>query len=285
MAPSSASSLSTVAIMIALPRACRVLAVGALAAWCAVAPARADEAAGCQNPPAALTLDTKWPINIALLAQQLIVYRCTDYMKDFAEAVAPARAYVQRRAAEVDNPAIVLDIDETSLSNWDVIYHDRFAYFADGACDLNSKLACGWPNWFLEKRAVALQPTLDLFRLVNGLNSKNGSKVAVFFVTGRVEDPQMRPATEENLRNAGYDAWERLYMRPPSSTGYVSIYKTDSRKEIEKKYTIIANLGDQYSDLIGDPDNDHAEQCFKMPNPFYFIPPGLPASGLKCLVH
>jgi hypothetical protein len=48
-------------------------------------------------------------------------------------------------------------------------------------------------------------------------------------------------------------------------------------------YAIIANLGDQYSDLIGDDAGDHAERCYKLPNPFYFIPPALPEAELKCL--
>jgi len=39
------------------------------------------------------------------------------------------------------------------------------------------------------------------------------------------------------------------------------------------------------SDLIGEPSDDHAEKCFKLLNPFYFILPGLPDGGLKCLQH
>jgi HAD superfamily, subfamily IIIB (Acid phosphatase) len=259
----------------------------ALAALSAGVPAKAEDgAAGCQNPPAQQALDTQWPINIGLLARQLVVYRCTDYMKDVANTVAGASDWVRQRAPQVENPAVVLDIDETSLSNWDLIYHDQFAYVPAGACDLSSTIPCGWRDWFLSAQAVALQPTLEFFRLAKTLNNKNGGKVAIFFVTGRSDEPPMRTATEENLRKVGYDTWERLYMRPvPRSRDFVSVYKTEARKEIEKHYTIIANLGDQFSDLIGDPDNDHAEKCFKIPDPFYFIPPDLPPAGLKCLSH
>jgi len=260
-----------------------VVAAVAFAAWFAAAPARAEDASGCQNPPAQQMRDTKWPINIGQLAQQLVTYRCADYMKDVAAAVAEARGWVQQRAPQVDNAAVVLDIDETSLSNWEVIYHDHFAYFADGSCDLGANIACGWQDWFLSARSVALSPTLDFFRFVKTLSDRNGGKVAVFFVTGRRDEPAMRAATEENLRKQSYDSWERLYLRPTASRGFVSVYKTDSRREIERKYKIIANLGDQYSDLIGDPDDDHAEKCFKIPDPFYFIPPDLPPAGLKCL--
>ena len=46
-------------------------------------------------------------------------------------------------------------------------------------------------------------------------------------------------------------------------------YKTWVRGEIEAQgYTIIANVGDQWSDL----ENGYAERVFKLPNPFYMIP-------------
>jgi acid phosphatase len=257
----------------------------AAAAWLASGPVRAEEVSGCRKPPAPQMLDTKWPINIGQLAQQLVAYRCADYMTNVTAAVVQARDWVRQRAPQVDHAAVVLDIDETSLSNWEILYHNHFAYFAGGSCDLGVNIACGWQDWFLGARAVAIAPTLDFFRLVKTLSDRRGGKVAVFFVTGRRDEPRMRAATEQNLRKQGYDDWERLYLRPMNSPGFVSAYKTDIRKEIEQKYNIIANLGDQYSDLIGDPDNDHAEKCFKLPNPFYFLPPDLPPAGLKCLSH
>jgi hypothetical protein len=76
----------------------------------------------------------------------------------------------------------------------------------------------------------------------------------------------------ENLDMAGYKdlSPDHLYMRPAVSSGSVSIFKTCSRVDIEKRFgvAIIANVGDQASDLIG----EHAERTFKVPNPFYFIP-------------
>src|SRR5262245_47645217 len=40
------------------------------------------------------------------------------YEKDFAAVAARALSYMETRASRVTRPAIVLDIDETSLSNW-----------------------------------------------------------------------------------------------------------------------------------------------------------------------
>jgi hypothetical protein len=36
----------------------------------------------------------------------------------------------------------------------------------------------------------------------------------------------------------------------------------------EKGYTVVVNIGDQFSDLAG----GHTERVFKLPNPYYFIP-------------
>jgi acid phosphatase len=46
-------------------------------------------------------------------------------------------------------------------------------------------------------------------------------------------------------------------------------FKAPVRATIEREnYTIIANMGDQPSDLAG----GHAERTFLLPNPFYRIP-------------
>jgi hypothetical protein len=46
-------------------------------------------------------------------------------------------------------------------------------------------------------------------------------------------------------------------------------YKSSARAAIEQQgYRIIANVGDQYSDLAG----GHADVAYKLANPFYFLP-------------
>jgi hypothetical protein len=265
-------------------------AAAVLFASLAAGSARAEDASGCQNPPAARTVDTKWPINIGVLEPQLIRYRCTDYMKDFAAVTDEAHAWIAERAPQVEKPAVVFDIDETSLSNWKEIYHNQFGFVATGACDLSdANELCGQHAWELSGRGVALEPTLDLFRFLKTLKGKNGEKVAAFFITGRFASPAERRATVRNLHKAGYDSWDGLMLRPPSTKNEdVAQYKSDEREAIEQRkehYAIIANLGDQYSDLIGNASGEHAERCFKLPDPFYFIPPGLPEAGLKCLAR
>ena len=58
-------------------------------------------------------------------------------------------------------------------------------------------------------------------------------------------------------------------LKADGDTSSAQDYKTAARKKLmaEDKYTIVANIGDQLSDLAG----DAAECTFKLPNPFYFI--------------
>ena len=132
---------------------------------------------------------------------------------------------------------------------------------------------------------LLLAPTLALYhfaRCEEVGEPADCKKVEVFFVTGRREteyqgpDPEFKgkKASDWTLRNldlAGYGAVaaDHLYMRDPASTGLVSEHKVAARTAIETLgYTIVANIGDQESDLVG----GHAERTFKVPNPFYFIP-------------
>lgn len=199
------------------------------------------------------------------------------------KTLAQAHDWLAEHVGEFDKPALVLDIDETSLSNWEQIYHNDFAYIPSGACDLKSSSGCGQREWELSASGAAMQPTLELFNFAKTLKGKDSSPLAVFFVTGRYEDPFERLATEWNLRRVGYDQWQQLYMRPDvTRSKRVSDYKTQARADIEDRqhYTIVANIGDQFSDLVG----GRAQKCFKVPNPFYFIPgEPLPTGGLACL--
>jgi hypothetical protein len=240
---------------------------------------------GCEPRPKLETLDLTPPINVGILKPYLVQYRCAAYDDDVRKVLIQAWDWIAQHVGEFDKPALVLDIDETSLSNWEEIFHNDFAYIPSGACDLRSGSGCGQRAWEMSAAASAVQPTLDLFNFVKALKGRDGSPVVVFFITGRFEDPFERRATERNLRRVGYDDWRQLYMRPESTRGQlVSAYKKGARADIEdrQRYTIVANIGDQFSDLVG----GHAQKCFKVPNPFYFIagePP--PDGGLPCLAN
>ena len=147
------------------------------------------------------------PVNLGELKMQLLDYKCFgDYDRDMEKVLSDAQFYIEYRAPQVTKPAIVLDIDETSLSNWREILADDFGYIPDGSCTL-PKGPCGANSWDLMTAAEAIAPTLAMVRAVRAKG------VAVFFVTGRPENPAERGATETNLRNAGYGGWAGLSSR------------------------------------------------------------------------
>ena len=94
--------------------------------------------------------------------------------------------------------------------------------------------------------------------------------VAVFFITGRTQD-QLQ-ATKRNLNAVGYHGWKAVYDEPNnyrSTHPSVIPFKADMRETIESEgYDIIANVGDQYSDLKG----GFADRTFKLPDPLYYVP-------------
>jgi acid phosphatase len=184
------------------------------------------------------------------------------YTRDLKVIADRAVTWVRERAPAVNRPALVLDIDETALSNWEVIKLNDFGRPISGPCNPGTGAPCGWAAWDQLGRDPAIEPTLQLFRVARASN------VAVFFITGRPED--QRAATERNLRNAGFGGYARLYLVPTGAHfASAADFKAPIRAEIERLgYTIIANTGDQPSDLIG----GHAEKKFLLPDPFYRVP-------------
>jgi predicted secreted acid phosphatase len=215
--------------------------------------------AGCAagRPPAAD------PVNIGELQQTLIRYHDSgEYERQVAIVAQRAADYIKAEAPRASRPALVIDVDETALSNWPALAANSFGYFAPGPCDRLPAGPCGWRAWEEGANAPALAPILALYRVARG------NRVAVFFITGRFEDE--RAITETNLRRAGYENWDGLFMRPAGSTATSAAdFKAPARARIAALgYTILANIGDQPSDLAG----GHAQRTFLLPNPFYRLP-------------
>jgi HAD superfamily, subfamily IIIB (Acid phosphatase) len=254
-----------------------LIGVGASTAQAQTGPV--DPRLGCDGagaPP----LDLSGPDNIHFFKRRLLYYRCTAYDSDIAEVLGRAQKWVAARAPQVARPAIVLDIDETSLNNWPRIYQDDYAYVSTfpGVDDCKFvKLGdlCGDLDWQKNGLAQPIFPTLNLYRFARCIDQPQPcTKIDVFFVTGRREikfkDEMPSDWTLRNLDRAGYVGIERdhLILRKPESHGSAVNHKAPARAAIERQgFTIIANIGDQQSDLEG----GYAEMTFKVPNPFYFI--------------
>lgn len=177
------------------------------------------------------------------------------YTADLNRQSELAISVLRRRVAREtpgEKLALVLDVDETALSNWDEEIQDDFGYISKD-----------WNDWVNKKQAVAIKGTLRLYK------EAVAHKVNIFFITGRGES--QRKVTGENLKAVGYDHWAGLTLRgthPKEQS--VSEYKSAERKKIvDAGYHIILNVGDQLSDLNGIPQ---AECSVKLPNPFYYIP-------------
>ncbi|MCL5033623.1 MAG: HAD family acid phosphatase [Bacteroidetes bacterium] len=194
------------------------------------------------------------PMNLGILQDSVRSYiKSGAYERGLAEVADSAKSFIESRYTTVRKPAIVLDIDETSLSNIEFEYRYGFGF--------NSKL---WNTWVREKAATAIKPTLTLARWAAS------HQIAIFFITGRSQISRDIAAdpTVINLKKAGYPNWARIYFKNSRAIS-TSAFKTSARKEIESEgYTIVANIGDQYSDLEG----GYAEGKFKLPDPMYYIP-------------
>jgi predicted secreted acid phosphatase len=206
--------------------------------------------------------------NIDKHKQQLVAYHDNNYDQDIAAVMAAATQFLEARVAEnamAPQPqrlAVVLDIDETSISNWDNIKTNNFGFIPNGPCSGRAGFACGFNDWINKAAATPIRPTLQFF---NVARSKN---VAIFFITGRRHS--QRAATIKNLTRAGFKGWAELRTRPDNEhTPSIVPFKSGERARLAASgnYTIIATIGDQDSDLEG----GSAECGIKLPNPFYFI--------------
>jgi predicted secreted acid phosphatase len=235
------------------------LVAGALA--CTALPARA--ASDCPTQPQNhVPQAPAEELNIDKIKQQLLDYHQRYYDIDVAAVFDAARAFIEQNATRWSKPALVLDIDETSLTNWPNLLADNFGFIDGGACDALPNGPCGFTQWVLKASARPIEPARKLFEAAKARN------IAVIFITARKDS--VRDATILNLDHAGFSGWSELRTRADrDDVDTVEAYKSSERIKVEAEgYTIIANVGDQVSDIRGEPTG----KCvFKIPNPFYLI--------------
>lgn len=159
-------------------------------------------------------------------------------------------------------PAIVVDVDDTTLLTYN--FERQIGYNFDPKVQ----------DDYL--RTTDMDPVFGMTKLVNWAHK---SGITVFFLTGRAE--HQRDWSVRNLKNAGYKApvgTKHFYLKdkehpPPylecGADCTTVEYKSGTREHLESEgFRILANFGDQFSDLKG----GHAERTYKMPNPMYFLP-------------
>lgn len=194
------------------------------------------------------------PINLSK-AKEAVTRYCDSgaYDREIATVSARALAWIEDRASRRqpgERLALILDIDETALSNAPLIRRLDYAFIPQE-----------WEAWTKSASAPAIGPVRDLYVRARQLG------VAVIFLTGRREEDRER--TIANLRQAGMGEYEALVLaNRPDKHRTSAERKLEQRGELAKAgWVIIANIGDQDSDLRG----GGAERSFKLPNPFYLM--------------
>ncbi len=187
------------------------------------------------------------------------------YADEVGGIVDGAESYLQRPPAirgslNLKTKAVLFDVDDTTLSSYSYEIYSNFVY------DPTSNAAFVNGDVF---RAVPHMVDLEHYAESRGYR--------IFFLTGRPES--QRVGTIQNLTDEGFDVQgSKLYMKdygvdtwlsPCATSCTTTQYKTLTRAHIESLgYDIVANFGDQYSDLNG----GFADQTYKMPNPMYYLP-------------
>lgn len=155
-------------------------------------------------------------------------------------------------AEKAERPAIVFDVDETALTS---VPRGR---------------ECGFKSipelehlWLVSASAPAIPGVLRLFRWVR----ENRPEVEIFFLSGRRKKEYH--ATHFNLKREGFSPYARLIVKEEADH-YTSMaqYKLEQRRELEEQgYSIVATIGDQWSDFEG----GHTGYVVKLPNYLYTI--------------
>lgn len=195
------------------------------------------------------------PYNLTTAKAAVVEYYDSGgYERDVAEVAAEATAWLEERAAKAapgERLAVVFDIDETVLSNYSHMLSQDFGYVYEV-----------WNRWVDRAEATAITPMRGVMQRARELG------YTVFFITGRVE-PREHAGTAANLLAEGMGDYERLIMKPAGNEQTAAVRKAEQRAALEAEgYTIVASIGDQWSDLVG----GYTEKRFKVPNPFYEVP-------------
>jgi predicted secreted acid phosphatase len=192
------------------------------------------------------------PRNLSASKAELVRYHDSGaYERALSDVAVKASEWIKTRAARRapgERLAVVFDVDETLLSNWESMKQLDFGYVPER-----------WESWVERAGAKAIAPVGETYR------AARLAGVAVIFLTGR--DEHQASATERNLRQEGFGDFDRLIVRTADHARTSAVeFKTAVRRAlVTEGWTIIANVGDQKSDLIG----GYAERTFKLPNPFY----------------
>ncbi|YAL82577.1 HAD family acid phosphatase [Dermacoccaceae bacterium W4C1] len=190
-------------------------------------------------------------------------------MSQISQRITPQVVRSCQKAVRAgEKPAVVLDADDTTLMTYDMEDNAMNFVFDPTLQDV----------WVQGQKFPA---TPHMVSLVNQVRRAGCTIVGL---TGRNDD--QKTATINNLKKVGYTGFtSKLYFTKWTGKGesqqpsWVKCatakcttieYKSQTRKHVENDlgYTIVANFGDQFSDLSG----GYSDRTVKLPNPTYYLP-------------
>jgi predicted secreted acid phosphatase len=205
----------------------------------------------------------------------------SNYAQETENVAADGSHWLDAKAHAASTPekkAILLDVDDTTLAT--------FNYELFSNWDFNPTTNADFVN---NQRFPAVPGMVDM------VNQAKDEGYKIIWLTGRPETQEA--ATLGNLLKVGYPAPSALpdatlgggsdgiFTKPaianyppyltfcnaptPTTSCNTDEYKSATRQYIESLgYDIVANFGDQFSDLSG----GFEDRTFKLPNPNYFLP-------------
>jgi hypothetical protein len=228
--------------------------------------------------------------NIDVLRQQLRNYygdplgsgtfsADSNYAREARSVAASGEHYLSRPHRTTRTRAVVLDVDDTTLATWNYEVFSNWAY---------NPATNG--TFVTEQRFPAVPG------MVRTVRAAEREAYAVFYLTGRPATQEQATLGNLTADGVGVDAGypkpttlrggeDGLFTKPavadypaylrtacagdPNGSCTTVHYKSATRAHIESLgYHIVANFGDQFSDLKG----GYADRTFKLPNPNYFLP-------------
>jgi acid phosphatase len=176
-------------------------------------------------------------------------YESGQFDKECKEVYDEAIAQIKKLSLP-KKAAVVFDVDETALMIYNSTKSIGFGYVREI-----------WHNEILRAEEPAIPQTKTFY---DWLISKN---IKIIFLTGRY--PEAYEATKKNLIAKGFSRFDTLIVRNADEIKLpAEKYKTQKRDElVNKGYSIIACVGDQWSDLKG----GNTGIKIKLPNYLYLI--------------
>jgi predicted secreted acid phosphatase len=179
--------------------------------------------------------------------------------------------------------AILLDVDDTTLATWNYEIFSNWAFNpTTNATFVTGEKFPAVPG-MVDMVSHAAAKGYAIFYLTGRPASQEGATLANLTtadVAGGVSNNYPAPTTLNNGEDglftkpavADYPAYLQTACADEISQGKSCTrlhYKSATRAHIESLgYDIVANFGDQFSDLQG----GFADRTFKLPNPNYFLP-------------